>query len=328
MTGRGRSRSQRIEDFWNDYPDCITLLSESEFNSKLKKLTSEGLEDVENLTKKSYELYKFAMRDSAYEAVDIAKKMHKEILQRFEDYTSKDKLFNYVESVYWAANNVHGRLLIARNREHFDNFSIRKIELVECLLKGSMSEDDAKELENEILDDESLLFGDPHLELIKGAYHEVLSFLLYKQLFSIVDNLLNLGESTQTISSLLSRESYFGNNKPEDFIEKNAHFILQKRYNGKLDTSIRQVGHFARAFTGLPLEVQIESYSGPAHFDGKTIQLPTPPASYSFTEASRLFLVSTAHQAGQIEFGTFNLDAGILKEVESQLTNYYGDTKQ
>jgi nitric oxide reductase NorD protein len=132
------------------------------------------------------------------------------------------------------------------------------------------------------------------------------------------------GLSATAAESAKARRSYFA----LETRASNAR-LQQTRIGLPLERIQTVLRLYVEALTGK--EVEIAAISAVPHEsrigDGKTIYLPASVAEFDDDEMDfRLFKVLAAHGAGQIEFGTFDLDTSELRAAYAELSELYSAT--
>lgn len=103
---------------------------------------------------------------------------------------------------------------------------------------------------------------------------------------------------------------------PPNLLQQRASTIIT---GVDLETLVRELTFFAQAISGVSVTVKSGESGFGSYFDGKqiiiapTLTTKNPAQTYSF------YKVAAAHQAGHIEFGTFNLNPKNIDEARSRL---------
>ncbi len=156
---------------------------------------------------------------------------------------------------------------------------------------------------------------------------------LYDILKETISKLLENGEDPEVVESVLTK-LYAQIYNSLSFVDNlklktpEAIDVLNKTRCGLgLEDVVQELTFLARAMTGFPLEIKQAIYGDSAYFDGRRIILPSSVPFKTKDLAREFYIVSAVHQAGQVEFGTFDINLQELSQTKSFLEEHYATSR-
>lgn len=319
MTGGGSSQRSSVPP-----EDRISILSDREFAKRLSHLTSfdswENTRQPINDAYKTrfYKTYGEIVRKVALTDLDTAKVIEQNILTYIRKAQDSDRVHAYLDQLE-SCRNLDWTFFVSSHYNQVDSLPppIKKF-VLERLEHRHSCYSCASFVKSETSSEDSAYLKEPFISIttkasknmVKGG---IISFCSYKIMKESIDKLFDHGEREATVYKFLTAmiEQTFTADVGGVFhlnTQPALDLFHRTKYGASLEELTSELGFFARALTGLPLQVKPLAYGTSAYFDGRTINLPTAIPCDTAEDARDFYRVVTAHQAGEQEFGTFDLD--------------------
>lgn len=294
-----------------------------------------------------YTQYEEIVREVGDANIEEAKEVDTAVMKKINSLSSEESCANYFGFLYNCkiGRNHAGISLVARRyggieklpslAQKFIQNSLRNVSCTKCVL----------ELETHLTTRNLQCLKEPHITIMSSVSENLHD---RKNLYHIcelapseqaITRMLKQGETQKTIQEFLTStytlvrsgrpmkeklevkelENFFTLQAPESF-----DLLNKARCGVSLGDLTEELAYFARALTGFPLEIRPALYGEQAYFDGRKINLPTLVPYKRREDAHDFYRATTAHQAGQVEFGTFDILLENLIDVKISLEERYG----
>lgn len=349
MTGQGTRDTARAPSE-QEIIDSVKLMSVEDFvNSIARYNPVQEIKSTFNQREREKEInelygsYKHIMHLAGVQSFQVAEEIDagtKKNLALLEIQEIK-KFFKILYDILSESGNIFGTLVISREYQKVralpDEIRSNAIFIISQIISDSS---DAESIMQQLALENSC-FQNPSLKIFVNVFSEhrswnkrKLSFEEYVQVHDSIKGMLERGEESETIEKLYRAiySSKFSQNKDfaaahfYDHLNLKTHASVDELNKARcgfiLEDISQELSFLARAMTGFPLEVKQADYKSPPHFDGLRIILPSSVPLKTKEQAKEFYLVSAVHQAGQVEFGTFDIDLEKLVQTKNQLEAY------